>query len=120
MLHFQPPAEPFETPQPNSEALARIAGIRHALSLVEPFGSGPADDADRAIHALDAGWAQASGATRRCVDNRSERVIAGTAAGLDALLAERAAGREPNEAAAARIAEEIRIGLENVSRLMAA
>jgi hypothetical protein len=34
------------------------------------------------------------------------------------MLAERSAGREPNAAASHRLAEEIRLGLEDVSRLM--
>jgi hypothetical protein len=122
MLHFQPPAIAFEPGDGlrRSAALARMAGIRHALSLVEPFGSGPADDNVSIGPALEQAWDQAGAARRRCFDTRGERVIAGSAAGIDALLAERRAGRVPNAAAEARIAEDIRRGLEDVSRLMLA
>ena len=117
MLHLQPVAEATESAPVYAEAVARLASIRHALRLVDPHGGGPADDCDRAINA---GWNRASGSARRCFDRGSERVVASTAAGLEALLAEREAGREPNAAASARLAEDIRRGLEDVSRLMLA
>ena len=50
MLHLLPdPApEPQGQPAPEAyaEAVSRLASVRHALRLVDPFGSGPASDAD--------------------------------------------------------------------------
>ena len=117
MLHFAPRQPLDSAPQPYAEALARLASIRHTLRLVDPFGGGPASDPS-ADEQIGMAWDSASESKRRCFDARSERVVAGTAAGLEALLAEQADGREPNPAAAHKIAEEIRTGLEDVSRLM--
>ena len=117
MLHFVPVPQVDEPPQAYAEALARLASIRHALRLVDPFGGGPASDAcdeDR----IAASWTEASTAQSRRFDDRTARTAGAAAAGLDALLSERAAGREPNEAANRQLAEEIRRGLEDVSRLM--
>ena len=115
MLHFVPDPQSFESPEPYAEAVARLAGIRHALRLVDPFGGGPAPDLDENIGEA---WGAAPYAKRRCFDNRTGRVIAATAEGLEALLGERSAGREPNSAASAEIAEEIRRGLRDASRQM--
>jgi hypothetical protein len=120
MLHLLPVPQaddsPPSTPQPYAEALARLASIRHALRLVDPFGGGPASDPADDDDA--AAWSGASKTQWRCLDNRTDRTANGAAAGLEALLAERAAGREPNAAASHQLAEEIRRGLEDVSRLM--
>ena len=37
-------AEPSRGRRPYAEAVSRLASIRHALRLVEPFGAGPASD----------------------------------------------------------------------------
>ena len=116
MLHFVPEPQSFESPEPYAEALSRLAGIRHALRLVDPFGGGPASDIED--DAIGEAWIAAPYAKRRCFDSRSGRVIAATAEGLEALLAERSAGREPNSAASTTIAEEIRRGLRDASRQM--
>ena len=121
MLHFVPvpqlDASPQSAPQPYAEALARLASIRHALRLVDPFGGGPASDPD-GDEQMASAWVGASKSQNRCFDGRTSRTASAAAAGLEAMLAERAAGREPNAAASQRIAEEIRLGLEDVSRLM--
>ena len=117
MLHFVPQFEPTNEPQPYAEAVARLAGIRHVLRLVDPCGGGPAGDCDE-DERIGMAWQDASDAQKRRFDNRSGRVIASTAEGLDALLAERQSGREPHEAAMRRIADHVRGGLEELSRLM--
>lgn len=117
MLHFVPVPHIDESPQPYAEALARLASIRHALRLVDPFGGGPASDPTDDDQIATA-WTSASKAKTRCFDRRTVRTASGAAAGLDALLAERAAGREPNSAASRQVAEAIRVGLEDVARLM--
>ena len=117
MLHFVPVPQVDEPPQAYAEALARLASIRHALRLVDPFGGGPAPDPCDDDE-IAASWSKASKAQSRRFDDRTTRTAGAAAAGLDALLGERAAGREPNEAASRQIAEEIRRGLEDVSRMM--
>jgi hypothetical protein len=104
-------------PQPYAEAVARLASIRHALRLVEPHGGGPAPDPD-GDEAFGVAWQQAPAARRRCCDTRSGRVIAGTAAGLEALLAAGQSGFEPNPSASRKLAEEIRAGLEEISAVL--
>lgn len=115
MLHLVPVQQADESPEPYSEALARLASIRHALRLVDAFGGGPASDPCEDDPIADS-CCEASKA--RALDIRTERTAALAAAGLDALLGEQAAGRKPNEAASRELAEEIRRGLEDVSRLM--
>jgi hypothetical protein len=116
MLHLLPVADAPESPPPYAEAVARLAGLRHALRLVDPFGGGPASDPiEGAI--TGAAWQAASPAQRRCFDQQSERVITATAAGLEALLAE---GPAVNPAASSKLAGEIRQGLEEISTLLLA
>ena len=118
MLHLLADSMPDPRPQPYAEAVARLASIRHALRLVEPCAGGPAGDVVNEDAAIALAWDEASGAKQRCFDRHSERVIASTASGLEALLAQRDTGHEPNSAANRQIADEIRVGLENLSRLM--
>jgi hypothetical protein len=115
MLHFVPTAD--ESSQPYAEAAARLSSIHRALRLVDPYGGGPAPDLGDDEHFAVA-WASASEARQRCFDARTGRTAGAAAAGIEALLAERAAHRTPNEAATRKIAEDIRIGLEDVSRLL--
>ena len=113
MLHLATAADPDEPLLP-AAALAKLAGIRHALRLVDPFGGGPASDPSNDDE-IAAAWAGESKASGRLFDDSAARTSGAAAAGLDALLAARAAGDEPNEAASQRLAAEIRAGLEDVS-----
>ena len=115
MLHFVPLAD--ESSQPFAEAAARLASIYRALRLVDPHGGGPAPDLAE-DEGFAVAWSASSEARQRCFDGRSGRTAGAAAAGIEALLAEREARRTPNAAASRRIAEEIRLGLEDVSRLM--
>jgi hypothetical protein len=101
----------------SSETLAKLAGIRHALRLVDPFGGGPASDPSNDSE-IAAAWAIASKASNRRVDETTLHTAHAASAGLDALLAARASGPEPPHAASERLAEEIRCGLADVSRRM--
>ena len=114
MIHFLP-LHAGDQAEASPEALARLAGLKRALRLVDPFGGGPALDADDFD---SASWAGAGEAVQRCFDKRSERTIAGAAAGLEAVLGERAADREPHQAALQRLADEIRAGLADLSSLV--
>jgi hypothetical protein len=113
VLHFVPEFETETRPQPYAEAVARLASIRHVLRLVDN-GSGPADDFDDCDQQIAFAWDDAGDAKQRCFDTRSGRVVASTAEGLEALLAK----RDANPAANQRLAEEIRLGLADLSRLM--
>jgi hypothetical protein len=116
MLHLFPESATPLSGEPYAEAVSRLASIRHALRLVDPF-AGPAPDCDE-DEAIAAVWPAASEAKRSCFDTRSARAAAGAAAGIEALLAARSAGVEPNRAAGTALVEEIRRELEQVSRLM--
>ena len=116
MLHLFPESAAPLNGEPYAEAVSRLASIRHALRLVDPF-AGPAPDCneDAEIAAI---WPTASVAKRNCFDARSARAAAGAAAGIEALLAARSKGQEPHQAASAALVDEIRRELENVSKLM--
>ena len=79
MLHFVPESLPDESAAPYAEAVARLAGIRHALRLVDPFGGGPASDPSE-DEQIGRTWADAGRATQRCFDKRTTGT-AGAAAG---------------------------------------
>ena len=116
MLHLFPESATPLAGEPYAEAVTRLASIRHALRLVDPF-AGPAPDCDDDAR-IAAVWPTVSQAKRNCFDARSARAAAGTAAGIEALLAARSAGHEPHQAASAALVEDIRRELENVSKLM--
>ena len=112
MIHLLSIAAAEATPVPE-EAVARIAGLRRALRLLEPTGGGPSCDEEEF-----AGLAFANDAVRRCFDNRSERVIGSAAAGLEAVVGVRGAGEEANPAAVGLVADAIREGLADLSELL--
>ena len=114
MLHLLP--ESFVEPRPlaYAEAVSRLASVRHALRLVEPFGHGPASDPS-SDDAIASAWNEAGDARQRCFDRRSERMVGATAAGLEAILAERADGREPHGEASRALSDEIRRELREIA-----
>ena len=114
MLHFLP--QDFDpAPAPFTEAAARLASIRNALRLVDPFGGGPASDLSD--EEIAAGWANSDEATRRCFDTRSERTIGAATAGLEAIVNIRECGRTAHDVAIDQVAEAIRGGLADLSDL---
>ena len=115
MIHFLPEAAMEAAYPADCEALARIAGLRRALRLIDPF-AGPAPDEDPA-----AGFSEfASESARRCFERRSERAIAAAASGLEVVAAQRAAGLEPHAASLNLLAKEIRGALADLSSLVRA
>ena len=115
MLHFLP-TEPFEdNSAPFTEAGARLASIRNALRLVDPFGGGPASDLSD--EEIAAGWAVSTESMRRCFDSRSERTIGAATAGLEAIVNIRECGRVAHDAAIDQVADAIRDGLADLSDL---
>ena len=117
MLHLQPVPGSDERPEAYAEAISRLASVRHALRLVDPFGGGPASDVDSDA-AVSSAWDEAGEPKRRWFDNRSARLVGATAAGVEALLDERQNGREPHPLASQELVEQIRRELAEVSRFI--
>lgn len=116
MLNLPAQPVPTESPLPYAEAVSRLASVRHALWLVEPFGAGPASDP--ADEALAAHWDGAGEARQQLFDRRSERLIGAAAAGIEALMIESQEGREPNEAANHALVEQIRRELQQIAGIV--
>jgi hypothetical protein len=114
MLHILP--QPQARQLAYAEAVTRLASIRHALRLVEPFGGGPASDDE----SIAAAWDDSGDARQRLFDRRSERLVGATAAGLEALLIERQEGREPHEQATEAMVDQIRNDLRRVAGIILA
>jgi hypothetical protein len=119
MLTLLPDNAPQPRPEPYAEAVARLATVRHALRLVDPFAGGPASDVDDDGAIADA-WERADEPRRRWFDARSGRLVEATAAGVEALLAVKQDGREPPQEAAQALVEQIRRELAEVSRVVLA
>ena len=115
MIHFIPLPAEAEALAEHGELLSRVSGLKRALRLVDPFGGGPASDFDDELQA--AAFAGAAEPLTRCFDTRSERVVGAAAAGLEAVVGQRSAGREPNGASLDLLAGEIRAGLADLSSL---
>lgn len=110
MLHFLPEPAATEICAPYAEAVARLAGLRHALRIVDPAArSASINDEELAF-----AWSNSSEAAKRCFDQRSTQATAAVASGLEAMLAT----GDTSEAARKRIAAEIRASLDDLSRLM--
>jgi len=114
MLHLLQQQTPAESPIAHAEAVSRLASVRHALRLVEPFGAGPASDLSD-DEAIAASWDAAGEARQQLFDRRSARMIGAAAAGIEALLVERQEGREPHAQASQALADEIRRELREVA-----
>jgi hypothetical protein len=115
MIHFVPDSESRELAAPYAEAIARLAGLRQALSLVE----GMAGVAPSAAPANDDAVATLDGEARKAwFDARSARAVAGSAAGLEAIAALSAEDGQPHPAAAERLASDIRLRLEELGAVL--
>ena len=119
MLHLLPDPAPSAEPGPYAEAVARLASIRHALKLVDPYGGGPAPDPEGESD-VAAAWDQADDAKRRYFDARSAKLVSAAAAGLEALVAIQQEGGAPNAEASREMVDQIRRELAAVSRLILA
>jgi hypothetical protein len=116
MLHLLPHSEPA-APEAYSEAVSRLASVRHALRLVGGFAGGPADDLD-GDEAIAAAWPQAGESRQRCFERRSGRLVGTAAAGIEALLSQRHEGREPHKAASEALVAEIRRELQGIAGII--
>src|SRR4051812_6576559 len=117
MLHLFPDAASDSRPQAYAEALGRLASVRQALRLVDPFAGGPASDLDQDA-TMAAAWQDASDAKRKLFGSRSAQLVGATAAGVEALFDERQRGREPHEEAGNALVDRIRTELAAVSDLI--
>lgn len=107
MIHFLPVADDWAPALAPAPVAARLAGVAHALSVVEALGGerpGPAHPALAAASGAHAG--------DPLVAMLSERLALGSAAGLEALAALGDAGLNANPAAARMLADAIRDGLD--------
>ena len=116
MLHLLPESAPEFAPGATPEPVTRLASLRNALRVVDPFGGGPASDFD--VDEMAADWAGASEAQQRCFDRRSAALVGVATAGLEAVSEHRETGGDVNPAAIDVIADEIRTGLESLERLL--
>jgi len=119
MLNLLPQSAPGPKPLAYAEAVSRLASIRHALRLVEPFGSGPAPDVNH-DEAIADSWERAGQDKQRHFDRCSGALVAATAAGLEALLIERQDGREPHQEATQAMVDQIRRELQDVAGIVLA
>ena len=117
MLHLSAQPRLDESPLPYAEAVSRLASVRHALGLVGPYGAGPASDISD-DEAVAAAWGTAGEAKQRLFDCRSERMICGASAGIEALLIERREGREVNAEASQTLVDQIRAELAEVAGIV--
>jgi len=115
MIHFVPDSANEPVQAPYSEAIARLAGLRQALSLVEDM----AGMAPSAWPHHDNATATLNGEARRVrFDERSARAVAGSAAGLEAIAELNAEGGQVHPAAAERLALDIRSRLEELGAVL--
>lgn len=117
MLHLLPAETPAARPVAYAEAVSRLAGVRHALRLVEPFAGGPAGDPDDDL-GIALAWDDAGAAQRQYFDRRAEQLVNATAAGLEALLSGQADGRAPPRDASQALVDEIRRDLKEIARVV--
>jgi hypothetical protein len=117
MLHLLPQHEP-EAQSDYSEAVSRLASVRHALRLVDSgFSDGPQDNLDEQVAAA---WPGAGEARHRCFDRRSARLVGMAATGIEALLSQRQKQREPHKLASETLVNEIRRELREIAGIVLA
>jgi hypothetical protein len=119
MLHLVAQQTPENSALPYAEAVSRLASVRHALRLVEPFAGGPASDLPD-DDAVAESWDEAGEARQLLFDRRSERMIGAAAVGIEALLTQSREGDEPNPAASKALVAEIRRELREIAGIIAA
>ena len=113
MLNLVPQPEPQV---PYTEAVSRLASVRHALRLVDGgFSAGPEADLDDDIATA---WPHTGEARQRWFDRQSARLVGTAAAGIEALLGERHNGREPHRAASETLVNEIRGELRDIAGII--
>jgi hypothetical protein len=116
MLNLVPQHEPEAWARECPEPVMRLASVRQALRLVSGgFSTGPEDDLDEAVGDR---WHEAGEARQRWFERRSGRLVGSAAAGIEALLGQRNAGREAHRAANETLVKEIRRELRDVAGII--
>ncbi len=114
MIHFVPDSESQPVAAPYGEAIARLAGLRQALNLVEGLaGMAPSSPANENQVAVLEGEAR-----RAWFEARSARAVAGSAAGLEAIAELNHEGGQAHPAAAELLARDIRTRLEELGAVL--
>ena len=114
MIHFVPDSNSTPVAAPYAEAVARLAGLRQALSLVEGLaGIEPWPAANENQVATLEGEAK-----RARFEARSARAVAGSAAGLEAIAQLNHDGGQAHPAAAEMLARDIRLRLEELGAVL--
>jgi hypothetical protein len=114
MIHFVPDLASQPVQAPYAEAIARLAGLRQALRLVEDMaGMAPSPPANENLVATIDGEAK-----KVWFDACSARAVSGSAAGLEAIAGLSAEGGQPHPAAAERLAHDIRERLEELGAVL--
>jgi hypothetical protein len=114
MIHFLPERDGATAIAP-TDALARVAGLDHALAAAGPRGSEMPVPAGPAIAAA---WPTASEAQQALFDAMSAHAVAGSVAGLEALATLRHAGLEANRSAVDLLTRSIRQELDRLGHLL--
>lgn len=114
MIHFVPDSPREELQAPYAEAIARLAGLRQALALVEGMAgvasTPPANE--NAVATLN------GKAHKAWFDACSARAVSGSAAGLEAIAELNAEGGQAHPAAAELLARDIRVRLEELGAVL--
>ena len=114
MIHFLPDTESAHELCPYDEAVARLAGIRTALTIAE---QAVGVKCERVAGGIPADWSGKSAAKQRRADQRSVESAQAAAAGLEMLAEQRAAGLTPHPKSLARLADTLRAELQELDRL---
>ena len=112
MIHFLPDPDTAAAAMPSGAAM-RAGGLARALAVVEEIGGqGPSLSPDPLVAQL------ALAGSGGLVDHLSERAVAASAAGLEAIAALAEAGGTANPAAARLLADTIRDALDEMGALI--
>lgn len=114
MIHFLPEPDAFAVAPP-ADALARIAGLDHALAAADTLvGHVPVP----AGNGIAGAWPLATEAQQALFDAMSAHAVAGSVAGLEALATLRSAGLEANRAAIDTLTQSIKDELDRLGTLL--
>ncbi|MCY7281236.1 MAG: hypothetical protein LH610_10155 [Sphingomonas bacterium] len=115
MIHFLPENDAVAVAPP-IDALARVAGLSHALAAAETLGGTIAEAPDQST--IAAAWPSATDAQHALFDAMSAHAVAGSVAGLEVLATLRDAGLEANRAAIDTLTQSIRGELDRLGTLL--
>ena len=120
MIHFLPELDAVAVAPP-VDALARLAGLSHALAATETLngnGAAATDHAAPDYNDIAAAWPAATDAQHALFDALSAHAVAGSVAGLEAIATLRDAGLEANRAAIDTLTASIRGELDRLGLLL--